>query len=55
MIKDHTAGPFQPTYKSDFRVVSLKGNQVEVMPATGGNLILYIFRMLNMSFQLILS
>ena len=36
MIKDHTAGPFQPTYKGDFRVVSLKGNQVEVMPATGG-------------------
>ena len=36
LIKDHTAGPFQPTYKGDFRVVSLKGNQVEVMPATGG-------------------
>ena len=38
MIKDHTAGPFQPTYKGDFRVASLKGNQVEVMPATGGKL-----------------
>ena len=36
MIKDHTACPFQPTYKGDFRVVSLKGNQVEVMPGTGG-------------------
>ena len=36
MIKDHTAGPFQQTYKGDFRVISLKGNQVEVMPATGG-------------------
>ena len=36
LIKDHTAGPFQSTYKGDFRVVSLKGNQVEVMPATGG-------------------
>ena len=36
MIKDHTAGPFQPTYKGDFKVVSLKGNQVEVLPATGG-------------------
>ena len=36
MIKDHTAGPFQPTYKGDYRVISLKGNQVEVMPATGG-------------------
>ena len=36
LIKDHTAGPFQPTYKGDYRVVSLKGNQVEVMPSTGG-------------------
>ena len=36
MIKDHTAGPFQPTYKGSYRVVSLKGNQVEVMPFTGG-------------------
>ena len=36
MIKDHTAGPFQQTYKGDCRVVSLKGNQGEVMPATGG-------------------
>ena len=36
MIKDHTAGLFQPTYKGDFRVVSLKGNQVKVMPAAGG-------------------
>ena len=36
MIKDHTAGPFEPTYKGDYRVVSLKGNPVEVMSATGG-------------------
>ena len=28
LIKDHTAGPFQPSYKGDHRVVSLKGNQV---------------------------
>ena len=35
LIKDHTAGLFQPTYKGDFRVVSIKGNQVEVMPSTG--------------------
>ena len=35
LIKDHTAGPFQPTYKGDFRVLSIKGNQVEVMPSTG--------------------
>ena len=36
LIKDHTAGPFQPTYKGKYRVISLKGNQVEVMPSTGG-------------------
>ena len=36
LIKDHTAGPFQPTYKGDYRVISLKGNQVEVIPSTGG-------------------
>ena len=36
LIKDHTAGPFQPTYKGTYKVVSLKGNQVEVMPSTGG-------------------
>ena len=36
LIKDHTAGPFQPTYKGDYRVVSLKGNQVEVMPSNDG-------------------
>ena len=48
LIKDHTAGPFQPTYKGDYRVVSLKGNQVDVMPSTGRKPItLFIFRMLN--------
>ena len=36
LIKNHTAGPFEPTYVGDYRVVSLKGNQVEVMPASGG-------------------
>ena len=36
LIKDHTAGPFAPTYVGNYRVVTLKGNQVEVMPATGG-------------------
>ena len=36
LIKDCTAGPFQPTYKVDYRVVSLKVNQVEVMPSIGG-------------------
>ena len=36
MIKDHTAGPFDPVYKGNYRVVSIKWNQVEVTPAEGG-------------------
>ena len=36
MIKDHTAKAFANTYKSNYRIVSIKGNQVEVMPGTGG-------------------
>ena len=36
LIKDHTVGLFAPTYVGDYRVVALKGNQVKVMPATGG-------------------
>ena len=36
MIKDHTAKAFADTYKGNYRIVSIKCNQVEVMPATGG-------------------
>ena len=36
LIKNHTAGPFAPKYISDFRIVSFKGNQVELIPSTGG-------------------
>ena len=36
MIKDHTAGPFEPVYKGNYLVVAIKGNQVEVAPAEGG-------------------
>ena len=36
MIKDHTAGPFDPVYKVNYRIVAIKGNQVEVIPAEGG-------------------
>ena len=36
MIKDHTAGPFDPIYKGNYRVVAIKGNYVEVTPAEGG-------------------
>ena len=36
MIKNHTAGPFEPVYKGNYHVVAIKGNQVEVVPAEGG-------------------
>ena len=36
MIKNHSAGPFDPKYIGDFRVVTLQGQQVELMPAHGG-------------------
>ena len=35
-IKDHTANAFQPRSKENYRVVSQKGNQVEMQPAEGG-------------------
>ena len=36
LIKNHTAGPFDPRYIGDFHIVSFKGNQVELIPSTGG-------------------
>ena len=36
LIKTHVDKAFEPKYKGPFRVVKLKGNQVEVMPAEGG-------------------
>ena len=36
LIKDHTAKAFANTYKGNYRIVSIKGNQVELMPGTGG-------------------
>ena len=36
MIKDHTTGPFDPVYKGNYRIVAIKGNQVEITPAEGG-------------------
>ena len=36
MAQNYIKGPFDPKYKGDYRVVSLKGNQVEVQPAIGG-------------------
>ena len=36
MIQNHNKGPFDPKFIGDYRVVSLKGNQVEIQPAIGG-------------------
>ena len=36
LIQNHMRGPFEPKYIGDYRVVSLKGNQVEIQPAKGG-------------------
>ena len=35
LVQNHIKGPFDPKY-IDYRVVSLKGNQVEAQPAIGG-------------------
>ena len=37
LIKDHTAKAFEPHYVGNYRVVSFKGNQVEVCKTKGGN------------------
>ena len=37
LIKDHTAKAFQPRYVGNYRIVSFKGNQVEVHETEGGN------------------
>ena len=37
LIKDHTAKDFQPNYVGNYRIVSFKGNQVEVHKTKGGN------------------
>ena len=36
LVKGHTAKPFQPRFKGNFRVIAQKGNQVEVKPLQGG-------------------
>ena len=36
LVKNHTTGPFDPKYISDYRIVSFKGNHVELIPSTGG-------------------
>ena len=37
LIKDHTAKAFQPCYVDNYRIISFKGNQVEVRKTEGGN------------------
>ena len=37
LIKDHTAKAFQPQYVGNYRIVSFKGNQVEVRKTKDGN------------------
>ena len=36
MIKNNVRKSFEPRYKGDYRVVQVRGQQVEVRPATGG-------------------
>ena len=36
LIQNHVKGPFDPKYIGDYRIVSLKGNQVEIQPIVGG-------------------
>ena len=36
LVQNHIRGPFDSTYIGDYRVVTLKGNQVKVRPAIGG-------------------
>ena len=36
LVKDHMAKVFQPRFKENYRIVSQKGNQVEIQPAEGG-------------------
>ena len=36
LVKNHVKGLFDPKYIGDYRVISLKGNQVEVQPVVGG-------------------
>ena len=35
-MQNHVKGTFDPKFIGDYRVVALKGNQIEIQPATGG-------------------
>ena len=36
LVQNHVRGPFDPKYIGDYRVVFIKGNQVEVQLVNGG-------------------
>ena len=36
LVQNHTKRPYDPKYVGDYRVVAMKGNQVEVRPSIGG-------------------
>ena len=36
LIKNHTAGSFDPWHVGDYHIISFKGNQVKLIPSTGG-------------------
>ena len=36
LVQNQVKGPFDPKFIGDYRVVALKGDQVEIQPATGG-------------------
>ena len=36
LIKNHTAGPFDPKYIGDYHIVSFYSNQIELIRSTGG-------------------
>ena len=35
LVQNVVKGPFDPKFIGDYRVVALKGNQVEIQPASG--------------------
>ena len=36
LVQNQIKGPFDPEFIGDYRVITLKGNQVEIQPASGG-------------------
>ena len=52
LVQNHVKGPFDPKYIGDYRVVSLKGNQVEVQLQTEDQQRWNTSNMLNMSYLL---